>query len=133
MGRRVRARSRGLQSCRLRPMRERMGSLSARVREHFAKREDPYAGADLERIIRLGGVLWVVGVVVGAALLPLAPPTHAFEPKLGWALAGLMFAGGTAVAIRTFAVGTRMSTNEMLANAYTGLFSEAAFEWMAGG
>jgi two-component system cell cycle response regulator len=78
-------------------------------------------------------VLWVVGVVVGALLLPLAPPTHSLDPKLGWALAGLMFAGGTAVAIRTFVVGTRMSPNEMLANAYTGLFSEAAFEWMAGG
>jgi two-component system cell cycle response regulator len=110
-----------------------MGSLSARVREHFAKREDPYAGADLDRIIRLGGVLWIVGVVVGAALLPLAPPTAAVDPALGWTVVGVMIAGGLLVAIRTFRLGVRMSTNEMLANAYTGLFSEVTFEWLAGG
>jgi diguanylate cyclase (GGDEF)-like protein len=70
---------------------------------------------------------------VGALLLLVAPPTAAVSPTLGWTLAGVMFAGGLMVAVRTFSLGMRMSTNEMLLNAYTGLFSEAVFEWLAGG
>jgi diguanylate cyclase (GGDEF)-like protein len=108
------------------------GAIS-RVRAHFRKREDPYAGADLERVIRIGGVLWLLGTLLAIVLLPVAPPTEAIGATAGWVVALAMCACGIAVAVRTFVVGTRMSTNEMLLMGYTGLFSEAAMEWLAGG
>jgi diguanylate cyclase (GGDEF)-like protein len=44
----------------------------------FARREAPYAGADLASARRMTALIWVLGTIVGIALLPLSPTIGSF-------------------------------------------------------
>ena len=102
------------------------------LRWHFRRREDPYAGADMARAARLAGVLWVLGAVVVAALLPVAPPTAAIGPA-GWIVAAAIIVGSLLAAVRAFKWTDRVSANEGLATCLAALVLIAALEWLAGG
>ena len=41
-----------------------------RLADVFAKRDDPYAGADLALAGRFGGALWFLGAILTALLVP---------------------------------------------------------------
>ena len=102
------------------------------LRWHFRHREDPYAGADIPRAARLAGVLWVLGAVLVAALLPLAPPDVAIGPA-GWTVAGLIIAGSLLAAFRAFKWTDRVGVNEGIATCFAALVLIAVLEWLAGG
>jgi two-component system cell cycle response regulator len=102
------------------------------LRRHFRKREDPYAGADNERAVRLSGALWLLGALLVLALLPVAPPTAA-EGSAGWAIAGVLVLGAVAAAARCFVAKERVGYNELIATSYVSLTSIAVMEWLAGG
>jgi diguanylate cyclase (GGDEF)-like protein len=102
------------------------------LRRHFRKREDPYAGADLERAVRLSGVLWLLGALLVIALLPVAPPTAA-EGSAGWVGAAVLLLGAVAAAARCFLAGERVGYGELIATSYLSLTSIAVMEWLAGG
>jgi diguanylate cyclase (GGDEF)-like protein len=102
------------------------------LRWHFRHREDPYAGADIPRAARLAGVLWVLGAVLVAALLPVAPPDEAIGPA-GWTVAGLIIGGSLLAAVRAFKWTDRVGVNEGLVTCFTALVLIAVLEWLAGG
>jgi diguanylate cyclase (GGDEF)-like protein len=50
-------------------------SLGGVIRTLFARRDDPYAGNDVDNARRLTGLSWLIYGVALAILLPIAPPT----------------------------------------------------------
>src|SRR3954468_14838995 len=59
------------------------------IRTLFARREDPYAGADLASARRMTALIWVLGTIVGIALLPLSPAVGGFGLAAWLAVAGM--------------------------------------------
>src|SRR5687767_11470116 len=102
------------------------------LRWHFRRREDPYAGADIPRAARLAGVLWVLGAVLVAGLLPVAPPDAAIGPA-GWTVAGVIIVGSLLAAVRAFKWTDRVGVKEGLATCFAALVLIAVLEWLAGG
>ncbi len=102
------------------------------LRDHFKKREDPYAGADILSSARLAGALRLLGAVLACAMLPLAPPTAAVGP-VGWFLAGAIIVVSQISAIRTALAPHRVSHGELLAYSYATLVGIGGMEWLAGG
>src|SRR5215208_2498297 len=103
------------------------------LRWHFRRREDPYAGADVERAVRLAGVLWVLGAVLVGALLPVAPPTKELGGSVGWAIAGGIILASLLTAVRAFKASARVGVNELFANCVAALVLIGVLEWLAGG
>ena len=100
------------------------------LRRLFAKREDPYAGADHALACRLGGALWLVASPMALLLLLLAPPDAAVG---GW---------GWPIAIATSAFGIvgglwmrsgTITWNQLLATSYVATVQIALLNWLAGG
>ena len=66
------------------------------VRGYFARREDPYAGGDLDNAQRIGFLLFALQALLMAALWPLSPPSEVIGAA-GWGIAaGLVALGFTA-------------------------------------
>ena len=104
-----------------------------RLNELFQRREDPYAGADLDRARRLGGALWLVAAFFLALLLPLAAPTKSALGANGWIPAAVIFVACLAGAGRMLARPERVGTGELLAMSYVAVVSVAVLEWLGGG
>jgi diguanylate cyclase (GGDEF)-like protein len=99
---------------------------------HFRRREDPYAGADLERSARLASAMRMFGALLACVAFPMAPPTHAIGAA-GWAIAVALVLGSLASAARTAVASRSISHNELLAYSYVTLGGVATIEWLAGG
>jgi NADH:ubiquinone oxidoreductase subunit H len=93
-----------------------------RVRELFARREEPYAGVDLGLASRLGSAIWIVGGLMSVILLPLAPPTDPLGDA-GWIVAALVVIGAIGIALRLRSLGPRVHVDELLANSYAALIA----------
>lgn len=91
-----------------------------------------YAGIDLDRSRRLGGLLWLVGALSIAVLLPLAPPTRAIG-QAGWVFPVAMLILGIAGAARLAVKVARITPAELLFMSYAALLGIALLEWLAGG
>jgi diguanylate cyclase (GGDEF)-like protein len=98
----------------------------------FARREDPYAGADRERSARLAGILRLLGASLTCMAMPLAPPTKAIGPA-GWAIAAALIVASVVSAIRTIVASHRVSHDELLVYSYITLSGITVMEWLAGG
>src|SRR4051812_35177785 len=103
------------------------------IRRHFRRLEDPYAGADLPRAARLAGALWILGAVLVAVLLPLAPPTKAVPDATGWGVAAAIAPGAPPAGARGIKAAARVSANEGIATCYLAIASVATLEWLSGG
>lgn len=100
------------------------------IRKLFARREDPYAGADYALVCRLGGALWLLAAPLALLLLLLAPP-DAVLGEWGWPLAigtslcglvgGLWMRSG------------RLNWNQLLLTSYVAIAQIALLNWLAGG
>jgi diguanylate cyclase (GGDEF)-like protein len=101
------------------------------LRSYFARREDPYAGGDLENAQRIGSVLFGLQAILITALSPLSPPTHAIG-KAGWILAAGLVLAGVAV---TYAMHRRRfaSWDGLLASAYGAVVALEVMQWLGGG
>jgi two-component system cell cycle response regulator len=102
------------------------------LRDHFKKVDDPYAGADRERAVRLSGALWILGVVLVVVLLPVAPPTAAVG-SAGWVVSAAVVLAAFVAAARARLSSERVGYDELLATSYGALLSVATIEWLAGG
>jgi diguanylate cyclase (GGDEF)-like protein len=103
----------------------------ALLRGALARRENPYAGANLELARRLGAVLFAVSFVLAAVLLPLAPPTgHVGDG--GWAIASASLAVLAAGGMRMVKV-RALDPNEALAWCYTAVAAITVLVWLTGG
>ncbi len=107
-------------------------SLRAAVRGLIEVEDDPYAGADPMSARRVHALLWAVGALAGAAMLPFAPPTEAIGAA-GWAVAAMFFAGALVIALR-FADRERAFTfDHLLLASYLGLVMIGVVQWLTGG
>jgi diguanylate cyclase (GGDEF)-like protein len=104
---------------------------SSSIRSYFARREDPYAGGDLENAQRIGVVLWGLLVALTVVLLPVATPEN---PSTGgaWAIGGVLVALGVVLVIQN---GRRRIAGWgwLLATAYGIVAALAVLQWVAGG
>jgi diguanylate cyclase (GGDEF)-like protein len=66
------------------------------IRALFARREDPYEGADAELARRFAVAMWAFGTLVVMVLNVFFPPTRALGAVAGWsiAVAGYLVVGG---------------------------------------
>jgi diguanylate cyclase (GGDEF)-like protein len=102
------------------------------LRTLFAKRPDPYAGADPELARRILSLLWVGGAIVGAALMPLTPNAARIS-LLGWLLATLTFLAAVAGGGWLARSQANVPFNHMLAGSYGALVALVAAQWLTGG
>jgi diguanylate cyclase (GGDEF)-like protein len=104
-------------------------SLGGVLRTLFAKRDDPYAGNDVDNARRLGGIAWLMWGTAALILLPLAPPRRLGE--LGWVLAVAIVIHGLATGY-LWLTRTRPGFDGLLAGSYLALFELAALQALAG-
>ncbi len=101
------------------------------LRSYFARRDDPYAGGDLDNAQRIGSVLFGLQVVLVGVLLPLSPPTHAIGGA-GWIVTAGIVATGVLVTYgmrkRRFAGWTAL-----LACSYGAVAALEVMQWLGGG
>ena len=102
------------------------------LRRYLRKRDDPYAGADVGRMLKLAAALWIAGASIGLALLPVAPPTEAVGDA-GWIVAGVIVAFTLASAARALACASSVSFTELYLQSFGAVAGIAALEWLAGG
>ncbi|MFL5842716.1 MAG: GGDEF domain-containing protein [Thermoleophilaceae bacterium] len=103
-----------------------------RLRDLFAKREDPYAGVDLANASRVGGAVSVAGAAIAAVLLPFAHPDEPIGDA-GWAVAATLVAAAVAAGWVMGRMGPAADVNRLLAFSYGGLAAIAAIVWLSGG
>jgi diguanylate cyclase (GGDEF)-like protein len=101
------------------------------LRRTLAKREDPYAGANMDLARRLGAVGFAITAVIAASLLPLAHPTDHLGLS-GWAVASLLI-GVLAVGAFCLAKLTELRPEEALAWSYAGVVVITVLMWLTGG
>jgi diguanylate cyclase (GGDEF)-like protein len=101
------------------------------LRTYFARREDPYAGGDLENAQRIGSVIWGLLVVLAVVLVPLNPPTEQLGPG-GWIVGVVLVTSGTAITylLRRGRIG---SWDALLAAAYGTAVAIGVVQWLSGG
>jgi diguanylate cyclase (GGDEF)-like protein len=102
------------------------------IRHLFRRRAVPYAGFDLDRSKRLGGVLWLAGAAGVLILLPLAPPTAAIG-SAGWLVAAGVVGGCALTALIMLMRPERVGAGALLATSYAAVAMIAVLEWLAGG
>ena len=101
------------------------------LRGLFARRADPYAGADLATSRRIVGLLWVLSLGLTVALLPLSPPTDAIG-RPGWIVALGIVIGGALGARRLLDQRTTVTFDHLLLVSYLGLAQTAVMVFLAG-
>ena len=102
------------------------------LRAAFARRDDPYAGADAPSARRLVPMLVLLNALLTAAFLPMVAPDEAIGAA-GWAVAGLIVLAQLVAVRRLARPGHEASWNELLAIAYAGVACVVVLEWLAGG
>jgi diguanylate cyclase (GGDEF)-like protein len=113
------------------PPQTREGRLAA-VRLALAKRDEPYAGADLGNARRLFGILSLLSTSLALFYLPFDPPVEALG-RAGWALAGLLIGFGFLIPRGLLRSSFEPSFDLLLVLSYLGLGGVALLEWLAGG
>src|SRR3954447_20084852 len=98
----------------------------------FARRSDPYAGADFERSTRVAAALLLLSALCLGGLFALDPPTAAIGAG-GWPLAGATIAACLAGALRLVRSAEGVTWNELYAATFGALGAIALLEWLAGG
>jgi diguanylate cyclase (GGDEF)-like protein len=101
------------------------------LRGYFARREDPYAGGDLDNAQRISAVLWGLLVLLTVALLPASPPSHPSE-AVAWVITGVLVALGALLVAQNH---RRRITSWgiLLASGYGIVAGLAIMQWVAGG
>lgn len=103
-----------------------------RIRSVLGKRDDPYAGADLDNARRIIGLLGLLSTLLVVAYLPLDPPVKAIG-AIGWALAAVAVVLGLGMPVAMLKHRYRPGFDALLVYAYFGLGQVALLEWLAGG
>jgi diguanylate cyclase (GGDEF)-like protein len=101
------------------------------IRAAFARRDDPYAGGDIELSRKLGRIIAGTTTAIALILLPLAPPTHSMGAK-GWLVVGFLVFLSVASIASERAAGGGFSYNQILFWNYVGVLQIAAAQWLAG-
>ena len=108
-----------------------MNAERLRDRAHalFAKREPPYAGADLTNARRMFSLLWSFGLVLAVIFLAFTPPTEAGDA--GWPIIATLLGVNVAIARVLGRRGVGFAT--LLALSYYSILQLAFVQWLTGG
>src|SRR5947209_12752493 len=101
------------------------------LRGALARSPDPYAGANLDMVRRLGAVMLGFTFVLAAALLPLARPIDHIGIT-GWAVASAALAVLSGGAVRLAKL-RELRPDEALAWCYVALVAITVLVWLTGG
>jgi diguanylate cyclase (GGDEF)-like protein len=101
------------------------------LRRALARRDDPYAGANLELVRRLGVVGFALTGTLAAGLLPLAHPTGHVGVS-GWAIASVAL-GVLSVGGLRLAKSREVGPGEALAWCYAAVAAIVVLVWLTGG
>jgi diguanylate cyclase (GGDEF)-like protein len=113
-------------------MDERTDTGQASIRTLFARRSDPYAGADLASARRMIALTWVLGTIVGIGLVPLSPVVGTIG-ALGWAAIGVMTLCAFATCRWLIDPRRNVSFDLLLALSYMAMAFLALAQWLTGG
>jgi diguanylate cyclase (GGDEF)-like protein len=98
---------------------------------YFARRDDPYAGGDLDNAQRISAVLWGLLVLLTVALLPTSPPSHPSK-GVAWLITGVLVALGALLVAQNHR--RRITSWGLLLAAGYGIVAGLAImQWVAGG
>jgi diguanylate cyclase (GGDEF)-like protein len=98
----------------------------------FARREDPYAGADLANACRIFALVAALTSALELVFLPFDPPTQVLGMS-GWAVGALVVLAPLAVARRLLKGTAFASFHALLVLGYLGLGQIVLLQWLAGG
>ena len=104
----------------------------SRLKQLLERQADPYAGVDLGNATRLGGVLWIVAIVLVAVLLPAAPPDDPLGDT-GWLVAAALLASSVLAGLQLRRVGADIDPNVLYLNSFIAVAAVAAMVWLSGG
>jgi diguanylate cyclase (GGDEF)-like protein len=104
----------------------------SRLRQLFARQDDPYAGADIVLARKMAGILCVLGVALTVLLWPLSPIDRQIG-DLGWVAGAVIVAWGAAIAVTIRLDLVEWTFERFLVCSYLGVGTIAAMEWLAGG
>jgi diguanylate cyclase (GGDEF)-like protein len=96
----------------------------------FARREDPYAGNDLENARRMTGAVWLIHGTVIAVLLPFVVPAGHYT-AVAWVIAGIIVLDTLARALRWITT-PGATFNALLIASYVGLAELVVLQVLAG-
>jgi diguanylate cyclase (GGDEF)-like protein len=106
-------------------------SSTRRFGGYFARREDPYAGGDLDNAQRISAVLWGLLVLLTVCLLPASPPTDPSK-EVAWIITGILVVLGVVLVLQNQR--RRISSwGVLLAGGYAIVAGLAVMQWVAGG
>ena len=113
------------------PSQPRQGRL-ANIRQALAKRDDPYAGADLGNARRLFGILSLLSTSLAVFYLPFDPPVEGLGVA-GWGLSAVLISFGFLIPLGLLRSSFQPGFDLLLVLSYLGLGGVALLEWLAGG
>jgi diguanylate cyclase (GGDEF)-like protein len=101
------------------------------LRGYFARRENPYAGGDLDNAQRISAVLWGLLVLLTVGLLPASPPVDPSKVA-GWIIASVLVVLGVLLVDQNR---RRRITSwgRLLATGYAIVAGVAIMQWVSGG
>ena len=106
-------------------------ALLTQLTGYFARRDDPYAGGDLENAQRLSALLWGLLVLLAAILVPVSGVEEPSEAA-GWAIAGALVALGVLLVVQCRR--QRISGwGWFLATGYAVALGVGILKWICGG
>jgi diguanylate cyclase (GGDEF)-like protein len=111
---------------------EALGSDSFSLRDLFARRQDPYEGADLPTSRRIVAAMLGLTGLLTLAFLPLDHPSTHLGWR-GWLIAAALIVIDLLVAKRVVDRSVALSFNALLVIAYCGVVQIVVLEWLAGG
>lgn len=93
---------------------------------------DAYRSADMDLARQLGGLLWLMGAIVVAVLLPLAPPTESSIGSAGWFIAAALIVSSVVLAGRLLRRSDpAVSPTELLLHSVVAVVAAGVLMWLA--
>ncbi len=103
-----------------------------RVRRLFAKQGDPYAGGDIRAALRIGSVLWAMGLAIAILLTVFSPPDEAIGGS-GWIVGLLLSTAGAGAWFAFRSDRVPWTFDRLYLTSYLVIPVLGIMQWLAGG
>ena len=106
--------------------------MATRLKQLFAKSDEPYAGADIDLARRMAAILCVLGALLTLILWPLSPLDRAIGDA-GWLIGAGIVLWGAAIALALRSRSFTWTFERFLVCSYLGVATISVMQWLAGG
>jgi diguanylate cyclase (GGDEF)-like protein len=103
-----------------------------RLRQLFARTDDPYAGADIELARRMAVILSLLGAVLTVCLWPLSPLDREIG-SAGWLIGAAIVLWGVMLAALIRSPRFKWTFEQFLVASYAGVVTISVMVWLGGG